>query len=44
MANEPKQFLVDRPFMFVIEYKPKNIPLFIGSVQDIGIASQKDEL
>ncbi|KOX72767.1 Alaserpin [Melipona quadrifasciata] len=44
MANEPKQFLVNRPFMFVIEYKPKNIPLFIGSVQNIGIASQKDEL
>ncbi|XP_043520442.1 antichymotrypsin-2-like isoform X1 [Frieseomelitta varia] len=44
MANELEQFLVDRPFMFVIEYKPKNVPLFIGSVQDIGVASQKDEL
>ncbi|CAD1478691.1 unnamed protein product, partial [Heterotrigona itama] len=44
MANAPKQFLIDRPFMFVIEYKPKNIPLFIGSIQNIGIVSQKDEL
>ncbi|XP_050580454.1 ovalbumin-related protein X-like isoform X1 [Bombus affinis] len=42
--KEPEQFIVDRPFMFIIEYKPKNIPLFIGNIRDIQIAPQKDEL
>ncbi|XP_076765560.1 leukocyte elastase inhibitor isoform X2 [Xylocopa sonorina] len=42
--DEKELFIVDRPFMFIIEYKTNNIPLFIGCVQDIEIASQKDEL
>ncbi|CAL7939940.1 unnamed protein product [Xylocopa violacea] len=42
--DETELFIVDRPFMFIIEYKTNNIPLFIGCVQDIGIAFQKDEL
>ncbi|XP_076669976.1 alaserpin isoform X1 [Andrena cerasifolii] len=44
MINMPVQFLVDRPFMFVIEYKPNNIPLFVGSVRDINVTPKKDEL
>lgn len=42
--KEPEQFIVDRPFMFIIEYKPKNIPLFIGNIRDIQITPKKDEL
>ncbi|OAD58440.1 Ovalbumin-related protein Y [Eufriesea mexicana] len=41
---ESEEFLVDRPFMFIIQYKPKNIPLFIGNVRDIQVAPRKDEL
>lgn len=41
---EEMEFIVDRPFMFIIEYKPNNIPLFIGNVQDIEVTSQRDEL
>ncbi|XP_033335194.1 antichymotrypsin-2 isoform X2 [Megalopta genalis] len=44
MIYTPEQFLVDRPFMFIIEHKPYNIPLFIGSVKDIESVSEKDEL
>ncbi|XP_054010780.1 antichymotrypsin-2-like isoform X2 [Hylaeus anthracinus] len=44
MIDMPEQFMVNRPFMFLIEYKPHNIPLFIGSVKDIGSNSKKDEL
>ncbi|PBC25413.1 leukocyte elastase inhibitor [Apis cerana] len=42
--EETEKFIVDRPFMFIIEYKPNNIPLFIGNVQDIEVTSQRDEL
>lgn len=44
MIDMPVQFLVDRPFMFVIEYKPNNIPLFVGSVKDVNFIPKKDEL
>ncbi|XP_053984079.1 antichymotrypsin-2-like isoform X2 [Hylaeus volcanicus] len=44
MIDMPEQFMVNRPFMFLIEYKPHNIPLFIGSVKDIGSNPKKDEL
>ncbi|XP_076278623.1 leukocyte elastase inhibitor-like isoform X2 [Lasioglossum baleicum] len=40
----PEQFLVNRPFMFIIEHKPYNIPLFIGNVKDIESIAEKDEL
>ncbi|XP_076276347.1 alaserpin-like [Lasioglossum baleicum] len=40
----PEQFVVDRPFMFIIEHKPYNIPLFIGNVKDIESIAEKDEL
>ncbi|XP_031829793.2 leukocyte elastase inhibitor isoform X1 [Nomia melanderi] len=39
-----EQFLVDRPFMFIIEHKPNNIPLFIGNVKDLESESKRDEL
>lgn len=42
--EKTEKFIVDRPFMFIIEYKPNNIPLFIGNVQDIEVTSQRDEL
>ncbi|XP_043250835.1 leukocyte elastase inhibitor-like isoform X1 [Colletes gigas] len=44
MILMPEQFLVDRPFMFVIEYKPNKVPLFIGSVKDITVSPERDEL
>ncbi|XP_076644251.1 leukocyte elastase inhibitor isoform X2 [Halictus rubicundus] len=44
MIYMPEQFLVDRPFMFIIEHKPYNIPLFIGNVKDIESVAEKDEL
>lgn len=44
MIDLPEEFIVDRPFMFIIEHKQNNIPLFIGSVKDIKVTSQKDEL
>ncbi|CAK9799753.1 unnamed protein product [Anthophora quadrimaculata] len=40
----PQIFLVDRPFMFIIEFKPYNIPLFIGNIKNIGSTTHKDEL
>lgn len=42
--NEPEEFRVDRPFLFVIRYKPCNVPLFVGSVRDLGEVTEKDEL
>ncbi|KAK0097140.1 hypothetical protein PV326_003145 [Microctonus aethiopoides] len=39
-----EEFIVDRPFMFIIRHKPSDIPLFIGSVRDIGVFVEKDEL
>ncbi|XP_078043455.1 antichymotrypsin-2 [Augochlora pura] len=44
MIDMPEQFLVNRPFMFIIEHKAYNIPLFIGSVKDLESVSEKDEL
>ena len=44
MVSLPEEFIVDRPFMFIIEHKQNNIPLFIGNVRDIKVTSQKDEL
>lgn len=44
MIDMPEQFVVDRPFMFTIQYKPNNVPLFIGSVKDIKATLGKDEL
>ncbi|KOC65837.1 putative serpin-like protein [Habropoda laboriosa] len=44
VVDIPQIFLVDRPFMFIIKYKPYNIPLFIGNVKDIGVVPHKDEL
>ncbi|XP_076242697.1 antichymotrypsin-2 isoform X3 [Calliopsis andreniformis] len=46
MIDMPEQFVVDRPFMFIIKYEPNNIPLFIGSVKDIkhNVTFEKDEL
>lgn len=40
----PEEFDVNRPFMFAIRHKPSNIPLFIGSVKDLNIHPEKDEL
>nr|XP_003703429.2 PREDICTED: antichymotrypsin-2-like isoform X1 [Megachile rotundata]XP_012141559.1 PREDICTED: antichymotrypsin-2-like isoform X1 [Megachile rotundata] len=44
MIDMPEEFFVDRPFMFIIEHKQNNIPLFIGSIKDIKATPQKDEL
>lgn len=43
-VDEPEEFRVDRPFLFVILYKPINIPLFVGSVRDLEAVIEKDEL
>lgn len=39
-----ENFLVDRPFLFIIYHKPSKIPLFLGSVKDIDVPVEKDEL
>ncbi|XP_011864861.1 PREDICTED: antichymotrypsin-2-like isoform X2 [Vollenhovia emeryi] len=44
MAVLPMEFMVDRPFLFVIEHKPSRIPLFFGSVRKIDFLEAKDEL
>ncbi|XP_063995050.1 leukocyte elastase inhibitor-like isoform X2 [Diachasmimorpha longicaudata] len=44
MVHEPDEFNVDRPFMIAIRHKPSDIPLFVGSVRDIGETIPKDEL
>ena len=44
LSEGPEEFRVDRPFLFVIRYKPGNVPLFVGSVRDIGEPAEKDEL
>ncbi|XP_011299980.1 ovalbumin-related protein X isoform X2 [Fopius arisanus] len=44
MVYEPDEFNVDRPFMVAIRHKPSDIPLFLGSVRDIGEPIPKDEL
>jgi len=41
---ETMKFVVDRPFMFAIEYKPSRIPLFLGSVRKIEFSQERDEL
>ncbi|EZA59235.1 antichymotrypsin-2 isoform X2 [Ooceraea biroi] len=38
------KFVVDRPFMFAIEYKPSRMPLFLGSVRNIESSQERDEL
>ncbi|XP_017880303.1 leukocyte elastase inhibitor-like isoform X2 [Ceratina calcarata] len=44
IVEEPEKFVVDRPFMFIIEYKPSKTSLFIGSIRDIGTSPRKEEL
>ncbi|XP_033212928.1 ovalbumin-related protein X-like isoform X2 [Belonocnema kinseyi] len=44
LSEDPEEFRVDRPFIFVIYCKPANVPLFFGSVRDIGVPAKKDEL
>ncbi|KAL0122113.1 hypothetical protein PUN28_007112 [Cardiocondyla obscurior] len=44
MAIIPMEFVVDRPFLFVIEHKPTRVPLFLGSVRKIEYFHEKDEL
>lgn len=44
MIDEPEKFVVDRPFMFIIEYKPSKTSLFVGSIRDIGASPRKEEL
>ncbi|XP_014479261.1 PREDICTED: leukocyte elastase inhibitor-like isoform X2 [Dinoponera quadriceps] len=39
-----EKFVVDRPFMFMIQHKPSKIPLFLGSVRKIKSSLEKDEL
>ncbi|XP_043472711.1 ovalbumin-related protein X-like isoform X2 [Leptopilina heterotoma] len=43
-VDEPEEFRVDRPFSFIILYKPINIPLFVGSIRDLEAVIEKDEL
>ncbi|XP_058806158.1 antichymotrypsin-2-like isoform X2 [Phymastichus coffea] len=42
MIVKSDYFKVDHPFMFIINHKPSNIPLFIGSIRKLG--EVKDEL
>nr|KAF7427230.1 hypothetical protein H0235_006924 [Vespula pensylvanica] len=44
LIDFPEEFLVNRPFLFIIYYKPSKIPIFLGSVKDIHISVEKDEL
>lgn len=44
MIDMPVEFFIDRPFMFIIEHKQNNIPLFVGCIKDIKATPQKDEL
>lgn len=44
MIDMSEEFFVDRPFMFIIEHKQNNIPLFMGSIKNIKATPQKDEL
>ena len=36
MEDEPKQVVLDRPFLFMILDNQTNLPIFIGAVRDIG--------
>lgn len=42
MIVDSDYFKVDHPFMFIINHKPSNVPLFIGSIRKLG--DVKDEL
>ncbi|XP_035722562.1 leukocyte elastase inhibitor-like isoform X1 [Vespa mandarinia] len=44
LIDFPEEFLVNRPFLFIIYHKPSKIPIFFGSVKDINIPVEKDEL
>ncbi|XP_014605927.1 PREDICTED: leukocyte elastase inhibitor-like isoform X2 [Polistes canadensis] len=44
LIDFPEEFLVNRPFLFIINHKPSKIPIFLGSVKDIYIPIEKDEL
>ncbi|XP_011644246.1 antichymotrypsin-2-like isoform X4 [Pogonomyrmex barbatus] len=44
MIISPMEFVVDRPFLFVIEHKPSRVPLFLGSVRKIEFSQERDEL
>ncbi|XP_043500236.1 leukocyte elastase inhibitor-like isoform X2 [Polistes fuscatus] len=44
LIDFPEEFLVNRPFLFIINHKPSKIPIFLGSVKDIYIPMKKDEL
>ncbi|XP_012263035.2 antichymotrypsin-2-like isoform X2 [Athalia rosae] len=44
MVDQPEIFKVDRPFMFTIQHKPSNIPIFVGSIRDLQLLRKKDEL
>ncbi|XP_015182132.1 PREDICTED: antichymotrypsin-2-like isoform X2 [Polistes dominula] len=44
LIDFPEEFLVNRPFLFIINHKPSKIPIFLGSVKDIYIPMEKDEL
>ncbi|KAL2726795.1 leukocyte elastase inhibitor-like isoform X2 [Vespula squamosa] len=44
LIDFPEEFLVNRPFLFIIYHKPSKIPIFLGSVKDIHISVEKDEL
>ena len=44
MIVETENFAVDHPFMFVINYKPYSIPLFVGSIRKLSGEILRDEL
>lgn len=44
LIDFPEEFLVNRPFLFIIYHKPSKIPIFLGSVKDINVSVKKDEL
>lgn len=33
--SKPEKFVVDHPFMIVIQHKPSDTPLFVGSIRNI---------
>lgn len=37
------EFIIDRPFMFVIKHKSRDIPLFVGSVRDFEDAEMVEQ-
>lgn len=44
LATLPEEFVINRPFMFTIQHKPSNVIIFAGSIRDLQMLPERDEL